>query len=133
GPAKGKDGATTIGPMLVIVDALEPYRSGGSYDLRMQAWIGDEQVTDGSMAQMDWSWDEMLAYASRGTTLLPGDVIGSGTVPLGCLVERARTEGDSFRGWLQPGDVVRLEVEQLGAVSQEIVAAPPLHRLRTGF
>lgn len=133
GPAKGKDGATTIGPMLVTVDELEPYRVDGTYDLGMRAWIGDEQVTDGSMAQMDWSWGEMLAYASRGTTLLTGDVIGSGTVPLGCLVERARTEGDAFRGWLQPGDVVRLEVDELGSIAQEIVSAPPLHRLRTGF
>lgn len=133
GPAKGKDGATTLGPMLVTVDELEPFRSGGSYDLGMRAWIGDEQVTDGSMAQMNWSWGEMLAYASRGTTLLPGDVIGSGTVPLGCLVERARTEGDAFRGWLKPGDTVRLEVDQLGSLSQQIVDAPPLHRLRTGF
>jgi 2-keto-4-pentenoate hydratase/2-oxohepta-3-ene-1,7-dioic acid hydratase in catechol pathway len=133
GPAKGKDGATTLGPMLVTVDELEAHRRDGRWALRMQAFVNDEQLTDGSMDQMHWSWGEMLAYASRGTTLLPGDVIGSGTVPMGCLVEHAQARGEDFGGWLQPGDVVRLEVEELGVTRQEVQPAPPVHRLRSGF
>lgn len=129
GPAKGKDGATTLGPMLVTLDELDHRRDGDRWDLRMRAWIDDELVTDGSMAQMDWSWGEVLAYASRGTTLHPGDVIGSGTVPMGCLIEHVQTSRDDFRGFLRPGQVVRLEVEGLGTTRQVVRAAPPVHAL----
>jgi hypothetical protein len=79
GPAKGKDGATTLGPMLVTVDELEPYRRGGSYHLEMKGYVNDELVSHGWMDQMDWSWADMAAFASRGTRLVPGEVIGSGT------------------------------------------------------
>ncbi|MFR9804074.1 fumarylacetoacetate hydrolase family protein [Pseudonocardia sp. RS010] len=133
GPAKGKDGANTLGPMLVTPDELEPHRSGGSYRLRMSAHVNGEYVGGGLLDQMDWTWGEMLAYASRGTTLRPGDALGSGTVPTGCLIEHFATAPDTFRGWLRPGDVVRLEVEQLGAIEQRVLPAPPVHRLRTGF
>jgi 2-keto-4-pentenoate hydratase/2-oxohepta-3-ene-1,7-dioic acid hydratase in catechol pathway len=132
GPAKGKDGATTLGPMLVTVDELEPFRRGGSYHLEMKAYVGDDLVSQGWMDQMDWSWADMVAYASRGTRLMPGEVIGSGTVPSGCLVEHQATRGEDFRGWLVPGDVVRLEVELLGATRQEVVAPLPLHPLSNG-
>lgn len=129
GPAKGKDGATTIGPMLVTVDELEPFRSGTAYHLEMKGYVNDELVSHGWMDQMDWSWPDLVAYASRGTRIVPGEVLGSGTVPTGCLVEHWATKGDAFRGWLQPGDVVRLEVEQLGTIRQEVAPAPPLHPL----
>ena len=86
------------------------------------------------MDQMDWSWGEIVAYASRGTTVVPGDAICSGTVPTGCLIEHFAVDGpDKFRGWLQPGDVVRLEIEQLGSTRQEVLPSKPVHRLRTGF
>ena len=134
GPAKGKDGANTVGPMLVTADELEPYRSGPSYHLEMKGFVNGELVSQGHWDQMDWSWGEVLAYASRGTRLLPGELIGSGTVPTGCLIEHWAMNGpEKFRGWLQPDDVVRLEVEQLGAIEQRVVAALPVHRLRTGF
>lgn len=133
GPSKGKDGANTFGPMLVTGDELQPYRKGNSYQLEMKAFVNDELVSEGSMDQMDWSWGEIVSYASRGTTLLPGDAICSGTVPTGCLIEHFSIDPDNFRGWLQPGDVVRLEVEQLGSTVQEVLPAPPIHRLRTGF
>jgi 2-keto-4-pentenoate hydratase/2-oxohepta-3-ene-1,7-dioic acid hydratase in catechol pathway len=129
GPAKGKDGATTIGPVLVTADELEPFRSGTSYHLEMSGYVNDELVSHGWMDQMDWSWADMLAFASRGTRLVPGEVVGSGTVPTGCLVEHWVTQGDDFRGWLQPGDVVRLEVQELGTIRQEVLPAGPLHPL----
>jgi 2-keto-4-pentenoate hydratase/2-oxohepta-3-ene-1,7-dioic acid hydratase in catechol pathway len=134
GPSKGKDSANTLGPMLVTADELEPFRQGNSYHLAMRGYVNDELVSEGDMAQMDWSWGEIVAYASRGTTLVPGDAIGSGTVPTGCLLEHFAIDGpDRFRGWLEPGDVVRLEVEQLGTTRQEVLPSPPVHRLRTGF
>lgn len=134
GPSKGKDGANTIGPMLVTIDELEPFRTGGSYHLEMKGFVNGELVSQGFMDQMDWSWGEVLAYASRGTKLLPGELIGSGTVPTGCLIEHWAMDGpDKFRGWLQPGDVVRLEVQELGAIEQRILPSAPVHRLRTGF
>lgn len=134
GPSKGKDGANTLGPMLVTADELEPYKAGPSYHLEMTGYVNGEKVSHGFMDQMDWSWGEVLSYASRGTRLLPGEVIGSGTVPTGCLVEHFAVDGpDKFRGWLQPGDVVRLEVQELGAIEHEILPPKPVHRLRTGF
>lgn len=123
GPAKGKDGATTLGPALVTVDELEPHRSGNSFDLGMRAFVNGEAVGGGNLNQMDWSFAEIVAYASRGTTLQVGDVVGSGTVPTGCLLEHFVTAPANFRGWLQPGDVVRLEVDGIGAIEQAVVAA----------
>lgn len=134
GPSKGKDGANTFGPMLVTRDELEPYRKGNSYHLEMKGFVNDELVSHGWMDQMDWSWGEIVAYASRGTTVLPGDAICSGTVPTGCLIEHFAVDGpEKFRGWLHPGDVVTLEVEMIGSTRQEVLAPPPVHRLRTGF
>ncbi len=134
GPSKGKDSANTLGPMLVTKDELEPYRSENSYHLEMKGFVNDELMSHGWMDQMDWSWGEIVSYASRGTRVLPGDAICSGTVPTGCLFEHFAAKGpDDFGGWLKPGDVVRLEVQELGATRQEVLPAPPVHRLRTGF
>ena len=137
GPAKGKDGATTLGPAFVTADELAPYASGNAYALDMRVFVNDEEVGGGSMDQMDWSWGEVVAYASRGTTLRPGDVLGSGTVPTGCLFEHFSLSGgdagEGFRGWLKPGDRVRMRVDQIGEIENEVVAGAPVHRLRTGF
>lgn len=137
GPAKGKDSATTLGPAFVTADELAPYASGNAFALDMRVFVNDEEVGGGSMDQMDWSWGEIVAYASRGTTLRTGDVLGSGTVPSGCLFEHFSLSGGDggkgFRGWLQPGDRVRMRVEQIGEIENEVVAGAPVHRLRTGF
>jgi 2-keto-4-pentenoate hydratase/2-oxohepta-3-ene-1,7-dioic acid hydratase in catechol pathway len=134
GPSKSKDSANTLGPMLVTVDELEAFRHDDSYQLKMQGYVNDELVTEGDLAQMDWSWGELVAYASRGTTLAPGEAIGSGTVPTGCLLEQFALNGpEQFRGWLRPGDVVRLDVERLGTTRQEVLPSRPVHRLRTGL
>ncbi|WP_420440704.1 fumarylacetoacetate hydrolase family protein [Candidatus Poriferisodalis sp.] len=134
GPSKGKDGANTFGPMLVTADELEPFRSGNSYHLEMTAYVNGEQISHGWMDQMDWSFGEIIAYASRGTALRPGEAICSGTVPTGCLFEHFAVQGpDDFPGWLVPGDEVRLEVQELGTCSQAILPAVEVHRLHTGI
>ncbi len=108
GPAKGKDFATSLGPILVTPDELEG-ASGA-----MVARVNGEERSRGSLAEMHWSWADLLAHASRNTRLLPGDVIGSGTVGTGCILEH----GDGR--WLQPGDVVELEVDGIGVLRNRI-------------
>lgn len=133
GPVKGKDFANTLGPFIVTPEELEPFRSNNSYALKMQAFINGELVSDGMWDTIDWGFPDMVAYASRGTTLVPGDVLGSGTVPTGCLFEHFSLNREAFRGWLKPGDEVRLVVEQLGETRQTIVAPAPARRLSTGY
>lgn len=122
GPVKGKDTATTFGPVMVTPDELEPYRSGKGYALTMTATVNGQPYSSGTWSTIYWSFSQMLAYASRGTTLRPGDIIGSGTVGTGCILELSRVNGLDDYPWLVPGDVVRLEVEQLGATTCRIVA-----------
>ena len=133
GPAKGKDGANTLGPMLVTADELESSRSNKGFDLSMTAHVNGELVSAGRWDSIDWDFADMITYASRGTWLRPGDVIGSGTVPTGCLFEHFAMAPDSFRGWLQPGDGVSLEVEQLGVLRHRIVAGAVVEPLSTGY
>ncbi|TCK21970.1 fumarylacetoacetate hydrolase family protein [Pseudonocardia endophytica] len=133
GPAKGKDTANTLGPMLVTPDELEPYRSGNAFDLEMTGHVGDELVSRGNWSTIDWGFPDMITYASRGTALRAGDVIGSGTVETGCLFEHYCTDPDRFRGWLQPGDEVRLAVEALGEIRHRIVTGVPAERLSSGY
>ncbi len=138
GQAKGKDGANTFGPMFVTKDELEPYRSGHSYHLKAQAFVNDTLIGEGYLDQMNWSFGEVIAYASRGTEVLPGDAICSGTVPTCCLIEHfmlSLAEGEdgthTFPGWLKAGDTVRLEVEELGVTRQILEPSVPVHKLRT--
>ena len=127
GQAKGKDSGVTLGPYLVTPDELEPYRRDGKLSLYATALVNNEVIGSGSTAQMDWSFAEIIAYASRGVMLNPGDVFGSGTVPTCTLVEHLDpTAPESFRGWLHDGDVVTLRVEGLGETRQIVrkTAAP---------
>ncbi|WP_181781995.1 fumarylacetoacetate hydrolase family protein [Pseudonocardia pini] len=134
GMGKSKDGAITLGPALVTVDELEPYRRDGRLALELSAAVNGEELARGSSSSMDWTFGELLAYLSRGTDLRPGDVIGSGTVPGGCLLEHVDTDSPAdWKGWLQPGDVVSLRGEGIGATEQTVRAAPPLIPLRSGF
>jgi fumarylacetoacetate (FAA) hydrolase len=109
GPAKGKDFATTLGPVLVTPDEL------GDLRLEMVARVNGEERSRGNLGELHWSWDDLVAHAGRNTRLMPGDVLGSGTVGTGCILEH----GDGR--WLQPGDVVELEIEGIG-VLRNIVA-----------
>ncbi|HJP66540.1 MAG TPA: fumarylacetoacetate hydrolase family protein, partial [Actinomycetota bacterium] len=111
GPVKGKDFATSLGPYLVTPHELEAYRKDRAYDLAMTAAVNGTTYSRASLSDIYWSFGEMLAYASRGTRIEPGDVIGSGTCGTGCILELALTHGEDAYPWLQPGDEVVLEVE----------------------
>ena len=133
GPAKSKDGAITLGPLLVTPDEIETHRAGKGFALSMTAAVNGQQVSEGRWDSIDWDFADMIAFTSRGTELRLGDVIGSGTVPTGCLFEHYATHPESFRGWLQPGDEVHLSVEQLGDIRQRVIAGPKPIPLSTGF
>ncbi|MCK7558262.1 fumarylacetoacetate hydrolase family protein [Chitinophaga sedimenti] len=133
GPAKGKDFSTVIGPMLVTPDELEPYKidpkpghTGNAYNLKMKCWVNGVQVSDGNMGDMDWTFAEIVERCSYGADILPGDVIGSGTVGTGCFTELNGTgklnDPNYPEQWLQPGDVVEMEIDGLGRLSNTIVA-----------
>lgn len=130
GPVKGKDFATSLGPALVTPDELASARSGRAYDLAMIARVNGREYSRATLAGIHWSFGEMLAYASRGTWVRPGDVIGSGTCGTGCILELSLVHGADAYPWLQPGDVVELEVERLGVLRNRVVEGAPLRPLR---
>jgi 2-keto-4-pentenoate hydratase/2-oxohepta-3-ene-1,7-dioic acid hydratase in catechol pathway len=130
GPVKGKDFATTLGSLLVTPDELEPFRAARSYDLAMTASVNGREYSRASLADIYWSFGEMLAYASRGTQVVAGDVIGSGTCGTGCILELSLVHGSDAYPWLRPGDVVELGVERLGTIRNRIVAGSALTPLR---
>jgi 2-keto-4-pentenoate hydratase/2-oxohepta-3-ene-1,7-dioic acid hydratase in catechol pathway len=133
---KGKDGAHTLGPWLVTADELEPRRTAdGFLDLTMRAFINGELLGEDSLANMAFTFEELISYASRGAAVAPGDVIGSGTCQRGCLTEIWGRTGQRVPPPLVPGDVVTLEVESLGTVRNRITgpaSCPPVPRARKG-
>lgn len=133
GLAKGKDTANTLGPMLVTADELESYRSKKAFALEMTGYVNGELVSKGSWDDIDWGFPDMIAYGSRGTRIRPGDVFGSGTVATGCLYEHFAMDPENFRGWLQPGDEVRLVIEQLGEIQQRVVEGVKPEPLSSGY
>lgn len=130
GPVKGKDFATSMGPVFVTPDELEDARSGHAYDLTMSASVNGREYSHASLAEIYWSFGEMISYASRGTRIDAGDVIGSGTCGTGCILELALVHGGDAYPWLKPGDEVVLSVDRLGSLSNRIVASAPLKPLR---
>ncbi|MGI8532852.1 MAG: fumarylacetoacetate hydrolase family protein [Geodermatophilaceae bacterium] len=123
GPAKGKDSANGFGPWLVTPEELGA-PAGRGYDVELTASVNGEPCSRGNLRDLYWSFGEMIAYASRGTRLRPGDVIGSGTVGTGCLLELSRVHGADRYPYLQPGDQVRLDGGVLGAIEARIVPGP---------
>jgi len=119
GPAKGKDFATSLGPLLVTPDELEDRRAGKGYDLRMTARVNGQLISDGNWKTIHFGFAELIARASQGVELYPGDLLGSGTVGTGCILELGPERAG---GWLKPGDVVELEVERLGALVNRVRA-----------
>ncbi|WP_020120396.1 fumarylacetoacetate hydrolase family protein [Streptomyces canus] len=123
GPCKGKDTAATLGPYLVTADELEPYRDAdGFLRLALTASVNGEVVGKDLLSNMSWTFEEMVAYASRGTAVRPGDVLGSGTCGNGgCLAELWGLRGEQSPPPLKPGDTVTLTVEGIGTVSNTVV------------
>jgi 2-keto-4-pentenoate hydratase/2-oxohepta-3-ene-1,7-dioic acid hydratase in catechol pathway len=130
GPVKGKDFATTLGPVLTTPDELEDARAGRAFDLTMTATVGGREYSRASLSEIYWSFEEMLAYASRGTELVPGDVMGSGTCGTGCILELSLVHGEDRYPWLRPGDEVTLAVERLGRITNHVVEGPEVVPLR---
>lgn len=124
GQGKGKDSGVTLGPYLVTPDELEPYRRDGRLSLHATAIVNDVILGMGSTGAMDWSFAEIISYASRGVPLTPGDVFGSGTVPTCTLLEHLDPAApQAFPGWLCDGDVVTLQVQGLGELRQTVRAS----------
>jgi 2-keto-4-pentenoate hydratase/2-oxohepta-3-ene-1,7-dioic acid hydratase in catechol pathway len=130
GPAKGKDFATSLGPAFVTRDELEPHRKNRAFDLAMTASVNGREYSRGNVADLYWSFAEMVAYASRGTEVRPGDIIGSGTCGTGCILELSITHGNEQYPWLRPGDAVTLAVAELGTMTNRVVIGPDLVSLR---
>jgi 2-keto-4-pentenoate hydratase/2-oxohepta-3-ene-1,7-dioic acid hydratase in catechol pathway len=135
GICKGKDFANTLGPWIVTPDELEPFRSGDRLDLDLRARINDRELGDDTLANMAWNFEELIAYASRGAWIRPGDVLGSGTCGSGCLLElRGRRGRDAYPA-LAAGDTVTLSVQGIGELTNTIVTGVepvPLPAARPG-
>jgi fumarylacetoacetate (FAA) hydrolase len=118
GPVKSKDFACSFGPVIVTPEALADKADGrpGVYDLEMMARVNGNELSRGNFKDIYWSFGDIIARASQSVMLLPGDVIGSGTVGTGCLYELTKNQGP----WLQSGDVVELEIERIGILRNTI-------------
>ena len=118
GPAKGKDFATAIGPFVVSTDELEDVRVGpGRYDLSMVARRNGKEISRGNMRSLTHDFTKMIERASGDVTLRVGDIIGSGTVGTGCILELG---AEAAGGWLKPGDTIELEIDRLGVLTTPI-------------
>jgi 2-keto-4-pentenoate hydratase/2-oxohepta-3-ene-1,7-dioic acid hydratase in catechol pathway len=134
GPCKGKDTAATLGPYLVTAAELAEFRDAdGFLRLALTASVNGEVVGKDLLSNMSWTFEEMVAYASRGTAVRPGDVLGSGTCGNGgCLAELWGVRGRQDPPPLRPGDTVTLTVEGLGSTSNTVVAGVDPVPLPTG-
>jgi len=121
GPAKGKDFASSIGPWLVTPDELADARRGPGYDLEMTARVGDVEISQGRWSDAQFSFGQMLERASADVRLRPGDLLGSGTVGTGCLLE---VREETLGRWLEPGDEVVLAIDRLGELASPVVERP---------
>jgi len=133
GPAKGKDFATSIGPWLVTLEELTEFETapkdghlGTNWNLEMTCRVNGVTVSKGNLKDMDWTFAEIIERASYGVDLFPGDIIGSGTVGTGCFLELNGTgklnDPNYTEQWLKAGDEIELEIDQLGILSNTIVA-----------
>ncbi len=140
GPAKGKDFCTIIGPYLVTKDELVHKKvntaeghEGDTYSLSMSCWVNGELLSKGNMKDMDWTFAEIVERCSYGTDILAGDVIGSGTVGTGCLLELNGThklENPNFEPiWIKDKDVIEMEIEGLGKIKNKVVLENDSHSL----
>jgi 2-keto-4-pentenoate hydratase/2-oxohepta-3-ene-1,7-dioic acid hydratase in catechol pathway len=119
GPAKGKDFATSFGPYLVTKDEMEAYRDGDRFNLNMTAKVNGRQLSKGNYKDIYYTFADMIERASKDVTLYPGEIIGSGTVGTGCILEL----GTEVHRWLKSGDEVELEIDGLGALRNKVASA----------
>ena len=140
GPAKGKDFCTIIGPYLVTKEELADKKvatadghNGDTYSLNMKCWLNGELLSEGNMKDMNWTFAEIVERCAYGTDILPGDVIGSGTVGTGCLLElngsHKLANPDYEPVWLKNGDVIEMEIEGLGRIKNKVVLENNSHSL----
>jgi 2-keto-4-pentenoate hydratase/2-oxohepta-3-ene-1,7-dioic acid hydratase in catechol pathway len=118
---------------LVTRDEIELLRKGRSFDLAMTAKVNGRQYSAGNLSDMYWSFGELVAYASRYATLVPGDVLGSGTCGTGCILELSWTHGTEAYPWLEDGDEVVLEIQRLGALGNRLSRGKEPIPLRPGL
>ena len=122
GPAKGKDFATSLGPCLVTLDELEnsttKTNQGNQYKLDMECFINNERFSYDNLGNMSWTFGQIIERISMGTTIYPGDIIGSGTCATGCFLELNQKNNDR---WLRKGDKIELRVDKLGTLTNKIV------------
>ena len=138
GPAKGKDFASVIGPYLVTPDEIKDKLidkggHGSIYDLKMSCFLNNQLVSEGNFIDMNWTFEQIIERVSYGTTIYPGDIIGSGTVGTGCLLELNGTEkikdSNYKEVWLKEGDVVKMKIDKLGEISNKIVSESSDHKI----
>ncbi len=137
GPAKGKDFANVLGPYLVTPDELFSKiidtPCGNKYDLNMKCFVNGELLSEGNAKDMNWTFAEIIERASYGVELFPGDVIGSGTVGTGCLLEingsGKRANLDYIERWIEEGDQIEMQIEGLGKISNKIVKSESNHSI----
>ena len=137
GPAKGKDFANVIGPYLVTPNEIEsksidtPF--GKKYDLQMSCYVNGELLSKGNAKDMNWTFAEIIERASYGVELFPGDIIGSGTVGTGCLLElngtKKRENSDYIERWIQENDEIEMQIEGLGKITNKIIKSDSKHSL----
>lgn len=138
GPAKGKDFASVIGPYLVTPDEIKDKLidkggHGSIYDLKMSCFLNNQLVSEGNFKDMNWTFEQIIERVSYGTTIYPGDIIGSGTVGTGCLLELNGTgkikDSNYNEVWLKEGDVVKMKIDKLGEISNKIVSESSDHKI----
>jgi 2-keto-4-pentenoate hydratase/2-oxohepta-3-ene-1,7-dioic acid hydratase in catechol pathway len=107
GPAKGKHWSSGVGPWMVTPDEI-----GDPYSLTMVARVNGEEWSRGNSSEMHWKFEQMIEFLSQDDSIYPGDILGSGTVGTGCGLELDR--------WVQPGDVIELEIEKIGVLCNRV-------------
>jgi fumarylacetoacetate (FAA) hydrolase len=122
GPAKGKDFATAVGPWIVAARELQDRMAGEKLTLELSARVNGRELSRGNVAALHHAIPRLIAHASRDAELFPGDLIGTGTVGTGCILELGP---ENTGGWLKPGDIVELEIERIGVLRTPIIARPP--------
>lgn len=128
-PTKGKDCGNTLGPCVVTADELERYRVGDRLKVPMKLSRNGQVIGEGDTEESIYSIEEMIAYASRGATVLPGDVIAIGTAPQMCWVEHWGNNGEARPAPISAGDVISMEVAGIGSMAISVKEAAPFVEL----